>query len=85
MKTEFELDFANGNFRGEITIIGLSPENKPYLSIAIRQRDNSLSSVQAVLPDYFYEMLAMNMLRSIESKRLKDEYHLKKRLIKKKF
>lgn len=75
MKTEFELEFPASSVRvhghkGVASIIGESPNHKPYVSIAVDGNELG-KGCSAFIKDKDLERFAVNILKSLKSKRLK--------------
>lgn len=67
MKTEFYLDAHKADYTGStLKIIGKEPNHKPYVSINLPHDLGSL-----FIMDKDLEMMAVNILKAIKSKRLK--------------
>lgn len=59
------------NQDGIINIIGSMPENRPYLSITIQEDGNEIAHTW--VEDKDLERLAVNILKCLNSKRLKNK------------
>lgn len=71
MKTEFELDTTNPyKSKGKARIIGLSPSSHPYVSIRIIT-PNAIET-SACIKDHDLERFAVNILKAMKSKKLKQ-------------
>lgn len=75
MKTTFELEFPDSQVRvhgikGEASIIGESPNHKPYVSISITT--NKPCNPSAFIKDKDLERFAVNILKALKSKKLKS-------------
>lgn len=69
MKTHFDLDNGGDKKRsGQIKIIGPYPSYRPYISIEINE-------VDMWVKDKDMERLAVNILKAIKSKKLKQLSH----------
>lgn len=76
MKTKFKLEFPASSVRvhghkGIAEIIGESPNHIPYVSIAVEGNDAG-KGCSAFIKDRDLELFAVNILKALKSKRLKD-------------
>lgn len=68
MKTEFFLDSDDAEHTGSnIKIIGHAPKHRPYVSVNISNQRHSL-----FIEDKDLERFAVNILKALKSKRLKQ-------------
>lgn len=68
MKTEFELDAHKADYTGsKIKIIGKAPKHKPYVTIALTNRDTLF------IEDKDLERFAINILKALKSKKLQNK------------
>lgn len=72
MKTDFELDCHKAELsRSKIQIIGKEPGHKPYVRIELGQSAGKLAGECLFVEDRDAEKLAVNILKALNSKRLK--------------
>lgn len=71
MKIKFDLDYnsAYPKLTGVINIIGKNPVNPPYLSISFHKKGNQVA--HGWVKDKDLERLAVNILKALNSKKLK--------------
>lgn len=70
MKTEFELDVLSRPIKAKATIIGRSPKNWPYAKI--ENTTHRCGHFSACIKDKDLERFAVNILKALKSKKLKQ-------------
>lgn len=74
MKTKFILDAHRADLSGStIEIIGKAPLHRPYVRIEIADKGSDVATMCMFIEDKELELLAVNILKALKSKRLKDE------------
>lgn len=73
MKTDFELDAHKAELSGsKIAIIGTTPASKPYVRIELSTSCGHLARCCLFIYDRDLERFAVNILKALKSKKLKQ-------------